>query len=99
MTKSAEKSIALVLLLLAGIFSLPVAAYFLDSQGSENFIVPVQLGFMALLGALIGRLLPGLGRAGSTQSRTMLVGAGIGIVMGLIGIVVFFLLLNGFSGA
>ncbi|CAN5124696.1 hypothetical protein BH18ACT5_BH18ACT5_12210 [soil metagenome] len=62
-----QRTLALLLLLVAGIFSLPVAPYFFDSPGTENF--------------------------------AMIVGALVGVVMALIGIVIFFLLLNGFSGA
>ena len=47
-----------LLLLAAGILSLPVAASLFDEQGSENWILPVQLGGMAVVGALVGTLLP-----------------------------------------
>jgi hypothetical protein len=95
---NAQRTIAILLLLVAGIFSLPVVAYFFDDPGTENWIIPIQLALMAGLGALVGRLLPGL--AGTNRSsRPAVVGAVIGIVMAVIGIVIFFLLLNGISGA
>ena len=86
-----------MILLVAGILSLPVAAYFLDSPGTENWIVPAQLVAMAAIGAVVGRLLPGI--AGSAGRRPVLVGAVMGVVMALVGVAIFFLLLNGFSGA
>jgi hypothetical protein len=93
-----QRTIAILLLLVAGIFSLPVVAYFFDDPGTENWIIPIQLVVMAGLGALVGRLLPGL--AGTSQSsRPAVVGAVVGIVMAVVGIVIFFFLLNGISGA
>jgi hypothetical protein len=87
-----------LLLLAAGILSLPVAASLFDEQGSENWILPVQLGGMALVGALVGSLLPLTSGAGSTGRRA-LVGAALGLAAAVVGVVVFFLLLSGFDGA
>jgi hypothetical protein len=95
----AQRGVALVVLLAAGIVSLPVAAYFLDGESTENWIVPVQLVAMALIGAAVGRLLPGLTGADATAVRAALVGAVAGVVMALVGVVIFFLLLSGFEGA
>jgi len=86
-----------LVLIAAGMLSLPLAAYFLDDQGTENWILPVQLGAMALLGALVGVGLPGF-LAGSTRRR-VLVGAAYGVGAAVVGVLIFFLLLNGFSGA
>ncbi len=55
-----QRLVALVLLLAAGILSLPLAAFAFDGEGTENFILPAQLGGMAVLGAVVGYLLPGL---------------------------------------
>ena len=77
--------IRLAVLAVAGIFSLPVTAYFLDGRRTENWILPVQLLVMAALGALLW--------------PQRLAGALIGVGMGLVGVGVFFLLLNGFEGA
>ncbi len=62
-----QRLVALVLLLAAGILSLPLAAAALDGEGTENFILPAQLGGMAVLGAVVGYLLPGL--AGDAASN------------------------------
>lgn len=94
-----QRIAAVVLLLVAGTLSLPVAAAFLDDQGNENWILPAQLGGMALVGAGVGALLPGLAGAGATRGRGAKVGAGVGVAMAVLGVVVFFLLLNGFEGA
>ena len=46
-----QRLVALVLLLAAGIISLPLAAAAFDGEGTENWILPAQLGGMAALGA------------------------------------------------
>ena len=99
MSTGAQRAVALLVLLAAGILSLPVVAYFFDGQGTENWIVPITLLVMALLGAAVGRLLPGLAGAEATPRRALLVGAVAGVVMVIVGVVVFFLLLSGFEGA
>ncbi len=86
-----------LVLIAAGMLSLPLAAYFLDDQGTENWILPVQLGGMALIGALVGLALPGF-VTGSTRRRVLL-GAAYGVGAAVVGVLIFFLLLNGFSGA
>jgi hypothetical protein len=95
----AQRGVALVVLLAAGIISLPIAAYFLDGQSTENWIIPAQLVAMALIGAVVGRLLPGLAGVGATPRRAAVVGAVTGVVMAFVGVVIFFLLLSGFEGA
>ncbi len=90
---------AVLLLLVLGVFSLPVTAFFFDGEGSENWIIPVAVALMAVLGALIGSMLPGLAGPGATQQRGALIGAVVGVGMLVLGIVIFFLLLSGFDGA
>ena len=99
MSSGAQRVVALVLLLVAGVLSLPVVAYFFDGQGTENWIVPITLLVMAVLGAVVGRLLPGLAGAGATPRRALVVGALTGVLMVIVGVVIFFLLLSGFDGA
>lgn len=91
--------LALVGLLVAGMFSLPVAAAFLDEDGNENWIIPAQLGGMALLGAVVALGVPGFTRRTSGAGRRALVGAAWGVVMALAGVATFFVILNGFDGA
>lgn len=90
---------ALLLLLVLGILSLPVTAYLLDGRGTENWIFPVQAAVMALVGALVGWLVPVLAGAGARPSRGALVGAALGIGAAILGAVIFFLLLSAPTGA
>ena len=91
--------LAYLVLLVAGILSLPVAAALSDGEGSENWILPVQLGGMAVIGALVGLATPALAGDGAATGKRVLVGALLGLGLALIGVVLFFLLLNGFDGA
>jgi hypothetical protein len=90
---------AVLILLVLGVFSLPVTAFFFDGEGSENWIIPVAVLVMAVLGAVVGSLLPGVAGPDATQQRGALIGAVVGVLMLVLGIVVFFLLLSGFDGA
>ena len=94
-----QRWIAVLILLVLGILSLPVTAYFFDSEGTENWIIPVAVALMAVLGAIVGSMLPGLAGDGATQQRGALIGAAVGVGMLVLGIVIFFLLLSGFDGA
>lgn len=99
MNRSAQRAIGVVVLLVLGVFSLPAAAALLDGQGTENWVVPVQLAVMAALGAVLALGLPALARDGATTGRRALTGAWWGLLAAFVGVVVFWLLLNGFQGA
>lgn len=86
-----------LVLLSAGLLSLPLAASVLDDHGAENWIVPVQVVAVALVGAALGAALPGF-VSGST-GRRVAIGATYGIVAAVLGLAVFFLLLSGIDGA
>ena len=90
---------AVLILLVLGIFSLPVTAYFFDEPGTENWILPTALAVMAGLGAVVGSLLPGLAGRGASRRRGALIGAAVGIGALAIGVIVFFLLISGLRGA
>ena len=94
-----QRSIALVLLVAAGIVSLPVVAAFLDGDSTEGLIIPVQLALMTGVGAAVGCLLPGVADAGWGRARSTAFGALVGVGAAVAGVVLFFLLLNGVSGA
>ncbi len=94
-----QRWVAVVILLVLGVFSLPVTASFFDGEGSENWIVPVAVLVMAVVGAVVGSMLPGLAGPRANQQRGAITGAVVGVVMLVLGLVVFFLLLNGFEGA
>jgi hypothetical protein len=93
-----QRLVALALLLVAGILSLPLAAAAFDGEGSENWILPTQLAGTAVLGALVGYLLPGLAGDAAPRRRAVWVGVGVGLLFAVVGVLLFFVLLNGFDG-
>jgi hypothetical protein len=93
-----ERVVGLCMLVVAGILSLPIAAAAFDGDGSENWIIPAQLGGMAIIGAVVGLAIPALTGAQS-PGRRALFGALMGLGMALLGVLIFFLLLSGFDGA
>jgi hypothetical protein len=94
-----QRVVGVLALLVAGMLSLPLAAYVLDGQGTENWIVPVQLLGMALIGAGVTVALPALARVGAPTGRRALTGVCWGLLASFVGVLVFWLLLSGFSGA
>ena len=94
-----QRPLALVILLAAGIFALPLSALFLDEDGNENWILPAAFAVMAIVGALVGGALPGLAGSHATRSKGRWVGALVGVAMVVLGTLIFFLLINGFEGA
>lgn len=94
-----RRTAALLVLLVLGVISLPLVASVLDGEATENWIIPVQLVIMALLGALAGWAVPTLGGAEATRRRGVVVGALLGLAAAVLGVVIFFLLLSGISGA
>jgi hypothetical protein len=94
-----QRLVAVVLLLGAGILSLPLAALVLDGEGTENYILLAQLTGMAVVGALVGYLLPGLAGSTASKGRSAWVGVVVGLSLAVVGIAFFFLLLSGFDGA
>ena len=96
---SVHRPLALVVLLAAGVFSLPLAALFLDGEGTENWVLPAAFVAMAVIGAIVGSVLPGVAGSHASVRRGRWVGMAVGIVMVVLGTLLFFLLLNGFDGA
>jgi hypothetical protein len=90
-----QRVVAVVLLLVLGVVSLPLAAAPFDGEGSEDWILPLQLVGMAVVGAVVGVLLPGLAGPGATRGRAAGVGAGVGVACAVLGVLVFFVLLAG----
>ena len=95
----AQRAVAVVVLLVAGILSLPLAAAVFDGEGSENWIIPAQVVGMLVAGALVGAALPGLAGAGATRSRGVRIGMVYAVGAAVVGVVLFWVLLNGFDGA
>ena len=96
---SVQRVVAIVVLLVLGVLTLPLVAAVLDGEGTENWIVPVQLALMALAGAAAGRLVRGLAGADSSRGRAVVIGELIGVGAGVFGLVLFFLLISGIDGA
>jgi len=94
-----SRIVALVVLLVLGVFSLPLVATFLDGDGAENWILPVALVLMALVGGLVGRAVPTLGGAEASRRRGIVAGALLGLGAAVVGVVLFFLLISGLDGA
>ncbi|WP_210440378.1 hypothetical protein [Nocardioides xinjiangensis] len=99
MTASVQRAVGIVVLLVLGALSLPVAASFLDGEGTENWIIPVQLLAMAAVGAAVTVGLPALARDGADTTRRALTGAWWGLLAAFVGVLVFWVLVSGFDGA
>lgn len=99
MTDAVRRVIAGLVLILAGILSLPLAAAVLDGRGTEGFIVPAHLACLIACGAGLAVAVPSLAPPAATTRQRALVGAGWGILAALFGLLVFWLLLGGFGGA
>lgn len=99
MGPTSQRVVAVVVLLATGIMSLPLAAAVLDGARTENWIIPVQLVVMAAIGAAVTVALPAMARAGAPAGTRALTGMGWGILSGLTGLLLFWLLLDGFHGA
>ena len=99
MSRTTERVVGILALAVLGMLSLPATAFVLDDQGTENWIVPVQLLGMAAVGAAVTVALPGLAREGAPPGRRAMTGAWWGLLAAFVGVIVFWLLLNGFSGA
>ena len=89
----------MILLLAAGVLSLPISAAFLDGEGTENWIVPAQLLVMGLVGAAVTVALPALARADGSTGRRALTGAWWGLLAAFVGVLVYWFLINGIGGA
>lgn len=99
MSRSAQRLVGIVVLVVLGVLALPLSAAAIDGEGAEDWIIVVDLGAMAAIGAAVTIALPGLAREGATTGRRAMTGAWWGLLAAFVGVVVFWLLLNGFSGA
>ena len=99
MSPTLQRVAGVLVLLVAGIMSLPVAAFILDDRRTENWIVPAQLLVMAVIGASVAFSLPPLARPGAPAGRRALTGACWGLLAALVGVLLFWLLISGARGA
>jgi hypothetical protein len=90
-----QRAVAVVVVVVAGFLSLPVVATFLDGDSTEALVVPVQVALMAVVGALVGRMLPSIAGANATRPRGAVVGAALGVAVALLSAAFFVWLLGG----
>ena len=91
--------VGIVVLLVTGMMSLPVAAFLLDGESTENWIIPVQLLAMAAIGAALTVALPALAREGSSTGRRARTGIWWGLLAAVAGVAVSWFLISGLRGA
>ena len=99
MSPTTQRALGVIGLLAAGVLALPVVTVVLDGEGTENWIIPVVLILMAGIGAVVGIALPALTSPAASTGRRALIGAAWGVLAALVGLLVFWFLLNGFGGA
>ena len=99
MTPMAQRVVGAVVLLVLGMLALPLSASLVDGEGSENRIIVLDLVAMAAVGAAVTIGLPGLAREGASTGRRAMTGAWWGLLAAFVGVLVFWFLLNGISGA
>jgi len=98
-SRSAQRVVGVLVLLVLGVLTLPVSAAVIDGDGAENWIIVVDLLVMAAVGAAVTVALPGLAREGATTGRRAMTGAWWGLLAAAVGVVVFWLLISGVGGA
>lgn|SRR5690349_18543915 len=86
----------ILLLLALGLF--PATAAVLD-ETNENLILPLFVVVMVVVGALLWSLIPGLSSRPHDRGRLAGLGALGGLLAAGAALLVFFALLNGYSGA
>ena len=99
MSPTRQRVVGAAILLVTGILSLPVAAFFFDREGTENWIAPVQIALMAAIGAAVTVAFPAMWRAGASTGRRAFTGIWWGLLAAFVGVMFFFLLISGFDGA
>lgn len=87
---------ALLVIVAIGLF--PTTAALLD-ETDENLILPVFVAVMVALGALLWVFVPALAGERRRLGHRIAVGAAAGLAAAAVAILVFFALLNGYSGA
>jgi asparagine N-glycosylation enzyme membrane subunit Stt3 len=89
-----QRITALAVVVAAGFAGLPVVAAALDGPSTDQVVVPVHLVMVTALGAVVGYLLPGIAGAGSPRARGAAVGVLVGLGAGLLGLLLFYVLLG-----
>lgn len=90
-----KRTLALVTILVVGVFSLPLAALPIG-DGGEGWIPVIAFVGSAIIGAVVWSL----GASPATPPlRRALAGAAFGLLATVVGFVIFWLLLSGLHGA
>ncbi|WP_313408618.1 hypothetical protein [Aeromicrobium sp.] len=87
---------ALLVIVAIGLF--PTTAAVLD-ESNEDWILPVFVAVMVALGALLWVLVPAVAGERSRIAHRVAVGGAAGLAAAVAAIIVFYALLNGYSGA
>jgi uncharacterized membrane-anchored protein len=98
-TTTAQRVVGALVLLVTGMLSLPVSAALFDGPATENWVIVIQLVAMAATGAAVTVALPALAREGASTARRVRTGIWWGLLAALVGVLVFWFLLNGINGA
>ena len=98
-TPTAQRVVGMIVLLVTGMLSLPVSAALFDGPATENWVIVIQLVAMAATGAVVAIALPALAREGASTVRRARTGIWWGLLAALVGVAVFWFLLNGINGA
>lgn len=99
MTTTVQRVVGALVLLVTGMLSLPVSAALFDGPATENWVIVIQLVAMAATGAAVTVALPALAREGASTARRARTGIWWGLLAALVGVLVFWFLLNGINGA
>lgn len=95
MKRPVQRLLAVGILLVLGILSLPVSAALLDDKVDENWLIPIAVVTMAVCGAVVGWLLPALGGTSGSRPRGALIGAFVGVAAYAIAFAVWLFMLAG----
>ena len=99
MTTTVQRVVGALVLLVTGMLSLPVSAALFDGPATENWVIVIQLVAMAATGAAVTVALPALAREGASTARRARTGIWWGLLAALVGVLVFWFLINGINGA
>jgi uncharacterized membrane-anchored protein len=98
-TTTVQRVVGALVLLVTGMLSLPVSAALFDGPATENWVIVIQLVAMAATGAAVTVALPALAREGASTARRARTGIWWGLLAALVGVLVFWFLINGINGA
>lgn len=93
-----RRVVAVLGLIVLALATLPASAALTD-EVDDGLVVPLHLLVMTLAGIVVWTFAPAVARPGSSVARRVGIGAVVGVGSAAVAVAVFFLLLNGFSGA